>query len=263
MEDESFGHTFSAADFWPAFQKDLTKAQARVIIQSPFITSRRVMMLQSYLSSLLIRNVRLCLFLQAPSRRQDHPPGQRLSPRDRAQEEDAANMIHWLQQQGAHLNLRPRIHEKIAIIDKSILWEGSLNILSHKDTEERMRRIKSQREVRKAIVDHRLNMCEQCLESEKLEVANVTSQLVKVRQMFKLTQRDLADACGLTQSVVSRFEKRDANVSMESVEKLARGLEHRVVVLPEWVLPTVFTILTKVESNLKPESIGDVNMGSF
>jgi hypothetical protein len=36
--------------------------------------------------------------------------------------------------------LREETHEKIAIIDKQILWDGSLNILSHKDGPESMNR---------------------------------------------------------------------------------------------------------------------------
>jgi phosphatidylserine/phosphatidylglycerophosphate/cardiolipin synthase-like enzyme len=35
------------------------------------------------------------------------------------------------------------IHEKVAIIDRQILWEGSLNILSHRASNEMMRRIES------------------------------------------------------------------------------------------------------------------------
>lgn len=39
--------------------------------------------------------------------------------------------------------LRARMHEKIAIIDGRILWHGSLNILSHRDTHESMLRLES------------------------------------------------------------------------------------------------------------------------
>ena len=65
--------TFSAENFWPAFQQDLSNAQVRVITQSPFIASRRVMKLQHILSRMLERNVRLCVFLQAPNRYKSFP----------------------------------------------------------------------------------------------------------------------------------------------------------------------------------------------
>jgi len=41
------------------------------------------------------------------------------------------------------VDLRARMHEKIAILDGRILWHGSLNILSHRDTHESMLRIES------------------------------------------------------------------------------------------------------------------------
>jgi len=36
------------------------------------------------------------------------------------------------------------MHQKVAIIDNDIAWEGSLNILSHRDTGEQMRRFAGQ-----------------------------------------------------------------------------------------------------------------------
>lgn len=258
MEEGAFHETFLAEGFWPAFEKDLRGAQARVIVSSPFITSRRVMLLQSSFQFLLDRNVRLCFFLQPPSRVSDIVAGQRKStPSERAQEEDARNMIHWLEGQGAHLNLRPRIHEKIAIIDKAVLWEGSLNILSHKNTEERMRRIKSERETQKAINDHRLNLCERCLELARVEGDSVRTQLVHARKTLRLSQRELANFSGVSQTFVARLEKGEQQMSMESAEKICKALGYRIVVLPDWVVPTVFNVLEKVDRNLRGESISD------
>ena len=51
--------------------------------------------------------------------------------------------IEKLRNIGLTVDLRARMHEKIAIIDGEVLWHGSLNILSHRDTSESMLRIKS------------------------------------------------------------------------------------------------------------------------
>jgi len=40
-------------------------------------------------------------------------------------------------------------HRKLAMIDRQILWEGSLNILSHSNSQEIMRRIDSETETKK------------------------------------------------------------------------------------------------------------------
>src|SRR5262245_23857302 len=35
---------------------------------------------------------------------------------------------------GVHVNLLPKIHQKIIVIDYSILWKGSINVLSNDPT---------------------------------------------------------------------------------------------------------------------------------
>ena len=45
-----------------------------------------------------------------------------------------------LQEQGVHVLYTAKLHRKIAIIDRKVVWEGSLNILSFSDSCEMMRR---------------------------------------------------------------------------------------------------------------------------
>ena len=42
--------------------------------------------------------------------------------------------------EGIKVILLGKMHQKIAVIDRRITWEGSLNILSHNTTQEHMRR---------------------------------------------------------------------------------------------------------------------------
>ena len=51
--------------------------------------------------------------------------------------------IRELRKVGFIVDLRAKMHEKIAIIDGEVLWHGSLNILSHRDTSESMLRLES------------------------------------------------------------------------------------------------------------------------
>lgn len=52
--------------------------------------------------------------------------------------------IQWFENMGIQVLLENGgHHRKLAIIDCKILWEGSLNILSHNNTREIMRRINS------------------------------------------------------------------------------------------------------------------------
>ena len=58
-------------------------------------------------------------------------------------EDGLPETVRAIRKLGIPVDHRARIHEKIAIIDGEILWHGSLNILSHRDTSESMLRIRS------------------------------------------------------------------------------------------------------------------------
>ncbi len=50
-------------------------------------------------------------------------------------------VIEQLRSIGIKVIERRSMHQKIAIFDNALAWEGSLNILSHRDTAEHMRRL--------------------------------------------------------------------------------------------------------------------------
>lgn len=57
--------------------------------------------------------------------------------------DEVNELVRSLRDLGITVDLRARMHEKIAIVDGRILWHGSLNILSHRDTYESMLRLES------------------------------------------------------------------------------------------------------------------------
>jgi hypothetical protein len=58
-----------------------------------------------------------------------------------------------LKRAGAQFHVRPGMHEKVGVIDSTILWHGSLNILSHNDTRESMLRFESLELVQEILTD--------------------------------------------------------------------------------------------------------------
>jgi phosphatidylserine/phosphatidylglycerophosphate/cardiolipin synthase-like enzyme len=123
---------YSQDDFYPAFLKDLAKCQSEVIIECPFITSRRLKTLLPTLEKLKARKVRIAVNTRDP---RTHEEGYR--------QNDAHDAISKLQHTGIQVLYTGNHHRKIAILDRSILYEGSLNILSQNDSCEVMRRIES------------------------------------------------------------------------------------------------------------------------
>lgn len=115
-------------DFYKAFERDLRKASECVIIESPFITTRRMNELYPMLARLGKRGIRIIVNTRNP---EEH---------DEEYNMQATQAIGMMQEMGIDVLYTVKHHRKLAIIDNDILWEGSLNILSQNDSCEIMRR---------------------------------------------------------------------------------------------------------------------------
>ena len=116
--------------FYKAFFNDLKQCQKEVIIESPFITSERMKILWPILRKIHTRGVKVFIITRDPK---EHSEGYEVQ--SESEIEALENMgIQVLLCTGNH-------HRKLAIIDRRILWEGSLNILSQIYSREIMRRL--------------------------------------------------------------------------------------------------------------------------
>lgn len=123
---------YSNTTFYPAFLNDLRKARSEVIIECPFITRKRLAKLLPLLRELRRKNVRLIVNTRHPDEYEDN-----------RWREEVIDAVSVLQDMGILVLYTGGHHRKLAIIDRVILWEGSLNILSQNDSCEIMRRTHS------------------------------------------------------------------------------------------------------------------------
>jgi len=116
--------------FFKIFKKDLEQAKREVIIESPFITTARMNTLAPTLQKLVDRGIKVFVVTRDPLEHEE--------PYRRQSEVEICHFEHIGVQtlicSGNH-------HRKLAIIDREVLWEGSLNILSQTKSREIMRRI--------------------------------------------------------------------------------------------------------------------------
>jgi hypothetical protein len=117
--------------FYPAFIKDLDNCGSELIIECPFITKRRLQCLLPILQKLKARKVRIIINTKDPIELDEGWRG------------DAYRSVASLQHKGIQVIYTHGHHRKLAIIDRSILYEGSLNILSQNRSAEIMRRTES------------------------------------------------------------------------------------------------------------------------
>ena len=119
--------------FYQAFLKDLKGCEKEVIIESPFITTSRMETFYPIFKRILDRGTKVHIITRDPI---DH---------NEIIRHQATNEILCLAELGVNvLLLKGNHHRKLAIIDRKVLWEGSLNILSQSNSREIMRRIASE-----------------------------------------------------------------------------------------------------------------------
>ena len=116
--------------FYQAFIKDLEKCQEEVIIESPFITSKRMETLSPIFNKLYNRGIKIYIITRDPK---EHNEGYEIQSENEIEAFETTG-IQVLLCTGNH-------HRKLAIIDRKVLWEGSLNILSQIRSREIMRRL--------------------------------------------------------------------------------------------------------------------------
>ena len=123
---------YNEKTFYPALIKDMKRCQSELIIESPFITNRRLQELLPIFQKLKDRRVRIVVNTRNPRELEDE-----------YRREDTLNAIANLQMIGVQVLFTLGHHRKLAILDRNIMYEGSLNILSQNKSSEIMRRIES------------------------------------------------------------------------------------------------------------------------
>ncbi len=138
---ESTSSLFNEKTFYRQFLKDLEMAQKEVVIECPYLTASRMEMFYPVFQRLLSNKIKIRIVTRDPS---DHD--------DEYMRHQAANEILRSKEMGVNITLlKGYHHRKLAIIDKKILWEGSLNILSQNNSLEIMHRIISKEHIQNLI----------------------------------------------------------------------------------------------------------------
>lgn len=122
---------FNEETFYPAFLKDLKNCQSELIVECPFVTNRRLSQLLPGLPRLKEQKVRIVINTRDPHEQ------------DGDRRDEAHRAVASLQRIGIHILYTGGHHRKLVVIDRKVLYEGSLNVLSQDSSSEIMRRIES------------------------------------------------------------------------------------------------------------------------
>jgi phosphatidylserine/phosphatidylglycerophosphate/cardiolipin synthase-like enzyme len=121
---------YNEKTFYPALLKDMYNAKNEVIIYSPFISKYRADFFREPLRKLKRRNINVFIFTRPIEEHEGYI------------QDEVKSALEGYKKMGTHIiYLDGTIHEKVAVIDRKVLWEGSMNILSQRSSKEIMARI--------------------------------------------------------------------------------------------------------------------------
>lgn len=116
--------------FYQTFWRDLENCQEEVVIESPYITYQRMKTFDRIFEKLIKKGVKIYFITRDPK---EHEVGMEIQ---------SEAVISYCERIGIQVLLcLGNHHRKLAILDRKVLWEGSLNILSQTYSREIMRRI--------------------------------------------------------------------------------------------------------------------------
>ncbi len=111
--------------------KKIEKASNSVTIVSPFVSKKRMLQMVAYFQSILKKQVRVTIMTRPA---EDFSAGKATILRD---------VFTMVEAAGIHLIQKSNIHQKFAVIDETITWYGSINLLSFGYSEESIMRLQS------------------------------------------------------------------------------------------------------------------------
>lgn len=119
--------------FYSRFLKDLSVCTKEVIIESPYIIADRAKVFLPLFTNMLKKQVKIYVMTRDPN---EHMGGMEVQSEATIRAFEVIG-VQTLLCRGNH-------HRKLALLDRQIVWEGSLNILSQTHSREIMRRIASE-----------------------------------------------------------------------------------------------------------------------
>lgn len=235
----------NAPEFWSAFKADLPGVRSRLIIHSPFLHPRRLADGSRLFSSLKDRGVSSCLTTQSVGAMEEPLPEDLKSD----YEQNRTTSLDILRSWRFHLNAR-RFHHKFVLIDKRVMYFGSMNVFSHFNTSECMRRTEDPDEIEEACEKFDLDYCEECMKQNNELWGNSTVNapmtqfgvlLRKQRLRLKLSQVDLERLSGVPHQTIGAME-RGKNCHMDAFLSVFKALDLKLAVVPEDTAAAVLNI---------------------
>lgn len=244
----------TASEFWADFNREIPKARSRVVVHSPYLHPRRLSECSRLFGPLQDRGVVICLTTQRPG----YLDGEQIAEEEPGRVSFQTSM-ELLNLWRTHLN-QNRFHHKFVLIDDRILYYGSMNIFSHFNTSECMRRTEDKEEIEEAKSKFNLKHCEVCMNEniqlwgdaeEREHAAKLGILLRKQRKLLKLSLGDLERLSGVTRQTIAAME-RGENSRLSAYLRVLEALQLRIALVPKDVESAVLNVTRHYWNEVPP-----------
>ena len=120
---------FDSENYRTIFRKDVTTASKDIIISSPSLGFKQTEWIITKSIELILKGISITVFTLSPNTY--HEDGR----------EHHTQLINNLSSAGIQVKTQENCHERYAIIDQSIVWYGSINLLSNTKDDDNIMRI--------------------------------------------------------------------------------------------------------------------------
>ena len=136
VECSSARSVVTQKEFYRFLSHDIQNAKNQLVIYSPFLSQNRLGELQSVLRAAVERSIKIFVITKA------------LQDRTRHEMANYRRLERALVQWDIRVIHKSKMHEKLVFVDDDVVWTGSLNPLSFRDTQEVMERRRSREVVK-------------------------------------------------------------------------------------------------------------------
>jgi phosphatidylserine/phosphatidylglycerophosphate/cardiolipin synthase-like enzyme len=122
---------FDSASFLPVFTADLLAAKREIVIVSPSLTRKHVLIMTDVLEKCILTGVKVTVITRPTGDYKEREVGR------------VSGLLSFLGNKDIAVVEKSKVHQKFAIIDGRIAWYGSIDLLSFGDAQESIMRLDS------------------------------------------------------------------------------------------------------------------------
>ncbi len=128
-EKQKVGSIFDSKSYGEIFERDIYESNKEIIISSPGINSKKVDNFCKIVAEKQKDGIQICVLTLSP---EIYPEKIK---------DITTNLINKLEEKGISVICKDSLHEHFAVIDKEIVWYGSMNFLSREKEEDNIMRV--------------------------------------------------------------------------------------------------------------------------